>query len=64
MEQLSKRETEVLTILAKGSNNKALANELNISLATVKTHLRHIYVKINVKSRTEAVLYYVNSKVK
>ncbi|MBB6091210.1 DNA-binding NarL/FixJ family response regulator [Povalibacter uvarum] len=50
---LSEREREVLELLLKGSSNKAIANELHISEATVKTHLNKIFRKANVRSRFE-----------
>lgn len=53
---LTPRETEVLLALAKGKRNKDLAEDLNLSLATVKRHLQNIYGKLQVTSRTEAVL--------
>ena len=52
---LSERETELLRLLATGASNRALAQRLFISEATVKTHLVHIYGKLGVGSRTEAV---------
>lgn len=54
-EQLSSREIEVLTLVSRGHNNKAIAQQLYISTATVKTHLIHIYGKLGVNDRTAAV---------
>lgn len=56
-EQLTDREGEVLSNLAKGLTNKEIAQELMISVRTVEAHLRHIYGKLNVSSRTEAALW-------
>jgi DNA-binding NarL/FixJ family response regulator len=53
-EKLSKREQEILTLLAKGYLNKEISDELKISMGTVSTHLQHIYEKLHVRSRTEA----------
>ncbi|AZA10288.1 response regulator transcription factor [Corynebacterium pseudopelargi] len=52
---LSSREIEILQELASGATNKALAAKLFISQATVKTHLVHIYSKLGVSNRTEAI---------
>lgn len=59
-ENLSEREYEILTYLAKGYRYKEIADTLFISVETVRTHLRNIYEKLHVRSRTEAVLKYLN----
>jgi DNA-binding NarL/FixJ family response regulator len=56
---LTDREREVLAALAKGYAYKEIAGQLNISFETVRTHLRTIYEKLHVHSRTEAVLKYL-----
>ncbi len=55
-EILSNRELEILKLAAKGLSNKSIAVELNLSPFTVKTYMAEIFSKINVSSRTEAVL--------
>jgi DNA-binding NarL/FixJ family response regulator len=55
-ENLSKREHEILIYLAKGYRYKEIAEALFISIETVRTHLRNIYEKLHVRSRSEAVL--------
>jgi DNA-binding NarL/FixJ family response regulator len=52
---LSEREKEILDQLSQGYSNKEIAARLSVSLATVCTHLRHIYDKLHVHSRTEAL---------
>jgi DNA-binding NarL/FixJ family response regulator len=52
---LSAREIEVLTLVARGNNNKGVARYLHISEATVKSHLMHIFAKLGVNDRTQVV---------
>ena len=54
-EPLSARELEVLRLIAEGLSNQAIAQRLFLSTGTVKVHLRHIYGKLDVNSRTQAV---------
>jgi len=54
-EALSIREIDVLTLVSKGSSNRQIADQLYVTEATVKTHLIHIYSKLNVSDRTAAV---------
>ncbi len=53
--QLSPREEEILRLLAKGHRSKEIAEILGIGVGTVNTHVRHIYEKLHVRSRAEAV---------
>jgi len=52
---LSPREVEVIQLMSTGIGNREIANQLVIGESTVKTHLIHIFNKLNVKGRTEAV---------
>ena len=56
-EVLSKRETDILKFAAKGLSNKEIAQELCLSIRTVQGHLGNIFNKLNVSSRTEAVVH-------
>ena len=61
-ERLTRREREVLQLVADGLSNKEVAGELFISEFTVKLHLRHIYEKLGVRNRIEAALHAVYSE--
>jgi NarL family two-component system response regulator LiaR len=56
-EQLSQREIEVIKLAAKGLTNKDIAIQLHLSYRTVEGHMRDIFNKLGIGSRTEAVLY-------
>jgi DNA-binding NarL/FixJ family response regulator len=58
-ENLTDREIEMLSLVAKGYYDKELAEQLFLSIKTIRTHLRNIYKKLHVRSRTEAVLKYL-----
>ncbi|MFA6545319.1 MAG: response regulator transcription factor [Limisphaerales bacterium] len=62
MESLTPREREILDQLAKGYLYKEIADRLGISLDTVRNHLRKVYEKLHVHSRTEAVLKYLGGR--
>jgi two-component system, NarL family, response regulator LiaR len=53
--ELSKRELEILGLMAQGHSNGEIAAKLFISLSTVKTHNQNLFVKLDVKRRTQAV---------
>ncbi|MGY6024589.1 response regulator [Streptomyces spinosirectus] len=56
-ERLTERESEVLVMLARGKANKEIAHELHIGQQTVKTYVSHIFDKLGVHSRTQAVAH-------
>jgi DNA-binding NarL/FixJ family response regulator len=58
---LTQREEEILRFLAEGLSNKEIADRVKISYDTVRAHLRHIYEKLHVRGRTEAVKKYLTS---
>jgi len=59
MEKLTKREHEILALLAKGYLYKEIADQLGITLSTVRAHLHTVYEKLHVQSRTEAVVKFL-----
>jgi DNA-binding NarL/FixJ family response regulator len=61
--QLTPREKDVLSSLARGNSYKLIAAEFEISLDTVRTHLKKIYEKLQVHSQTEAVSKAINEKL-
>lgn len=61
--QLTPKEKEVLTSLSKGNSYKLIADEINISIDTVRSHIRKIYEKLHVHSQTEAVSKAINEKL-
>lgn len=58
---LSQRETDVAKLIAEGLANKEIADRLGISTETVRGHLKNIYEKLHVRSRTEAAVKYLDS---
>jgi DNA-binding CsgD family transcriptional regulator len=61
IEQLSEREREILKQVATGASNQQIASDLHISVNTVKVHIRNVFGKLGVASRTEATLFAVRS---
>lgn len=59
LSRLTDRERELLTCAAAGRSNKEIADQLCVSVETVKTHLHHIYQKLSVDGRVEAILTYL-----
>jgi two-component system, NarL family, response regulator LiaR len=53
--ELSKRELEILNLMAEGFSNQEIAQKIFISLSTVKTHLQNLFFKLDVKRRTQAI---------
>jgi DNA-binding CsgD family transcriptional regulator len=60
---ISEREREILRLIAIGATNQQIASQLSISINTVKVHVRNIYEKIGVVSRSEATLYAVRAGI-
>ena len=62
VECLSARETDILELLAQGYSNKQIAARLSLTENTVRWHLWHVYNKLHVRSRTEAVLKFQSAR--
>jgi DNA-binding NarL/FixJ family response regulator len=62
-DQLTARENEILSLLAKGYANKEIASHLACESGTVRIHLQHIYEKLHVHCRTEAAMKYVGNSM-
>ncbi len=60
--RLSVREEQILLLLSQGYSNKLIADRLKLSIDTVCSHLKHVFNKLHVSSRTEAVVHYMASK--
>jgi len=60
MNKLTKRETQILSELAKGLTDAEIAEVLYISVETIKSHNKNIYKKLNVRNRSEAMLAWFN----
>lgn len=60
--KLSVREEQILVLLSQGYSNKLIADKLALSVDTVCSHLKHVFEKLHVSSRTEAVVRYMASK--
>jgi DNA-binding NarL/FixJ family response regulator len=55
-DDLSDREREILSLIGAGRSNTEIAEELFISMATVKTHVRHVFAKLDLRDRAQAVV--------
>ena len=62
LNNLTNREYEILSLIAKGMSNKVIARELAISDGTVKVHVKHLLKKLGLRSRVEAAVWMVNQQ--
>ena len=62
-EKLTNRETEVLKLMLQGVSNAFIAKELGVTESTVKAHISHIFEKLNVQNRVQAVVKAVVKKI-
>ena len=58
MKTISRREKEILALVSESMTNEEIAQKLFLSAKTVKTHVRNIFEKTNIRNRTEAALLY------
>ena len=56
---LTDREEKVMELIIEGLSNNEIANKLDVSVNTIKTHLRHVYKKLNADNRTQASVTYL-----
>jgi NarL family two-component system response regulator LiaR len=63
LDELTVREKDVLRLVAKGNNNREIAQELFISEKTVKTHISNILGKLNLEQRTQLVIYALKNRL-
>lgn len=61
IDKLTRRQLEILALLAKGYLYKEIAEELGIAISTVRAHLHAVYEKLRVQSRTEAVVKFLKN---
>ena len=61
--KLSLREEQILQLVSRGHSNKLIADKLSMSFETVCTHLKRVFKKMHVNSRTEAAMRYINSRM-
>ena len=60
---LSPRESHILRLIGRGMSNKRIAQELKIAPETVKSHAKHIFVKLNAQTRAQAVAYALGQRL-
>ncbi|ARJ42833.1 two-component system response regulator NarL [Pantoea alhagi] len=63
LQQLTRREQDILRQIARGLPNKTIARKLNITESTVKVHVKHLLKKLQLKSRVEAAVWYLQHKM-
>lgn len=60
---LTSKECEIVRLMAKGRSRKEIANDLGMAYATLDTHLKHIFLKLNTRGTLETVVYVLVNKL-
>lgn len=60
---LTERERQVLKLIANGLSNRAISRDLAISESTVENHIHHVYTKLGISNRAQAVAYAFQSRI-
>lgn len=64
MQELTRQQNVIVRLLAEGYDNYGIANELNITYATVKNHVSNIIKRLNARDRLEVVVFYYQEEIK
>lgn len=60
---LTSKENEIARLMTKGRSRKEIANDLGMAYATLDTHLKHIFLKLNTRGTLETVIYLLENKL-
>lgn len=61
--KLTNRESEITKLMSEGLSNKEIANQLKISIKTVQTYIRKVYIKLNARNKSNAVAIFLSSQL-
>jgi len=61
--ELTNKENEIIRLMAKGLSRKEIASDLGMAYATLDTHLKHIFLKLNTRGTLETVVYVLENKL-
>ena len=60
---LTTRDKQVLALIGKGLTNREISRSLSISESTIENHIHHLYIKLNITRRSQAIIYTLREKV-